>query len=106
MQLRKFYATSLPAAMRDIRRALGPEAVIVSTRSLSGDAGVFQSPERAKVEVTAGLEPPRSAQGLRPAGGNGVVRAASQEPQVRGGVRNAKGLSRAKRSWGPALPWA
>jgi flagellar biosynthesis GTPase FlhF len=54
MQIRKFYAHSLPAAVRDIRRILGSDAVILSTRELTGeDADILINGQRANVEVTA-----------------------------------------------------
>jgi len=55
MQIQKFYASSLPAAVRDVRRTLGPDAVIMSTRYLTTDDAVIV-PSRgslARVEVTA-----------------------------------------------------
>lgn len=54
MQIRKFYAHSLPAAVRDIRRILGSDAVILSTRELTGeDEDILINGQRANVEVTA-----------------------------------------------------
>ncbi|HBF34172.1 TPA: hypothetical protein DDW35_06375 [Candidatus Sumerlaeota bacterium] len=61
MQIKKFYAPSLPAAMRDIRKALGPDAVIMSTRYLStDDVAILQQNTNARVEVTAARETPES----------------------------------------------
>ncbi len=54
MHIRKFYANNLPAAMRDIRKALGADAVILSTRYLTTeDEAIVVNGGRAKVEVTA-----------------------------------------------------
>ena len=54
MHIRKFYANNLPTAMRDIRKALGADAVILSTRHLTTeDEMVVVNGGRAKVEVTA-----------------------------------------------------
>jgi len=55
MQIQKFYASSLPAAVRDVRRTLGPDAVIMSTRYLTTDDAVIVPSRgiRARVEVTA-----------------------------------------------------
>ncbi|NQU43990.1 hypothetical protein HQ520_11950, partial [bacterium] len=62
MQIRKFYASNLPAAIRDVRRTLGPDAVILSTRNLSSqDAAVIVNGGRATVEVTAAREPAEAA---------------------------------------------
>ena len=59
MQIKKFYASDLPAAIRNVRRTLGRDAVIVSTRHLSTEeAGVFINGTRARVEVTAAREAP------------------------------------------------
>lgn len=56
MQIKKFYATNMPAAMRDIRRALGPDAVILETKTLPANSGVVLRDGRATVEVTAARE--------------------------------------------------
>jgi flagellar biosynthesis GTPase FlhF len=62
MQIRKFYAHSLPAAVRDIRRILGSDAVILSTRELTGeDEAILINGQRARVEVTAVRETPEAA---------------------------------------------
>ena len=58
MQIKKFYATNMPAAMRDIRRALGPDAVILETKTLPANSGVVLRDGRATVEVTAARETP------------------------------------------------
>lgn len=62
--VRTFRAPDSAAALAAVKAALGPEAVILSTRSV--DAGLFRRPE---VEITAALEPqgaPRAA-GAAPA---------------------------------------
>ncbi len=62
MQIRKFYAHSLPAAVRDIRRILGSDAVILSTRELTGeDEDILINGQRACVEVTAVRDIPEPA---------------------------------------------
>ena len=55
MHIRKFYANNLPAAMRDIRKTLGADAVILSTRHLTTDdeSVVVNGGQAARVEVTA-----------------------------------------------------
>ena len=55
MQIQKFYASNLPAAVRDVRRMLGPDAVIMSTRYLTTDDAVIvpSRGSQARVEVTA-----------------------------------------------------
>jgi flagellar biosynthesis protein FlhF len=61
MQIKKFFAVSLPAAARDVRKVLGAEAVILSTRSLStADKPVMINGMRATVEVTAACETPEA----------------------------------------------
>jgi len=61
MESRKFYATSISAAMREVRKALGPDAVILATRSLRPGEGILLSDGRATVEVTASREMPRGS---------------------------------------------
>ncbi|MGC3998701.1 MAG: flagellar biosynthesis protein FlhF [Anaeromyxobacter sp.] len=51
--VRTFRAPDASAALAAVKSALGPEAVILSTRSVDG--GLFRRPE---VEITAALEPP------------------------------------------------
>ena len=59
MQIRRFYADNLPAAVRDVRRALGGEAVILSARHLTTeDRRMIINNGQAKVEVTAVREAP------------------------------------------------
>ncbi len=61
MQIKKFYAVNLPSAMRDVRKALGADAVILSTRNLStADEPIMINGMRATVEVTAAQETPES----------------------------------------------
>jgi flagellar biosynthesis protein FlhF len=52
MQVRKFEAADMSAALAAVKEAMGPEAVILTTRTLGRD-GLFS---RARVEVTAALE--------------------------------------------------
>lgn len=62
MQIRRFYAESLPAAMRDVRKTLGADAVILTTRNLTtSDRRIVVNGSEAKVEVTAVRESPAAA---------------------------------------------
>lgn len=92
MQIRKFYAKNVPAAMRDIRNLLGAEAVILSTRHLTTDEdAVVINGMRAAVEVTAAVdfdepqpapEPAAAAQTVRRLGGRRTLsRASLQTPE-------------------------
>jgi len=60
MQIKRFYATSACAAMRDIRKTLGPDAFILSVRQLSDAASEIINGGRARFEVTAARERPEA----------------------------------------------
>ena len=54
MQVRVFEAENMQSALRQVKKELGPKAIIISTRTVrKGKTGVFQKP---KLEVTAALE--------------------------------------------------
>jgi len=54
MQVRVFEAENMQAALRRVKQELGPQAIIISTRTVrKGRAGVLNKP---KLEVTAALE--------------------------------------------------
>ena len=60
MKLRTFKAASMPLALAEVKRELGPEAVIVRTRSFK-QGGLFGLRARSMVEITAyppALAPP------------------------------------------------
>lgn len=63
MNSKTFYATSFTEAMESIRGALGPDAMILSTRHLKeGESSVFLNGNPARVEVVAALEGQVAAQ--------------------------------------------
>lgn len=55
MKVKKYVASSMPEAMKVIRAELGPEAVILKSRSVKvgGFMGVFT---KKKLEVIAGVD--------------------------------------------------
>ena len=56
MQFKRFEAADMRQALAQVKRELGPDAVIVSSRQLRG--GVFGG---SRLEITAGLAPPPTA---------------------------------------------
>ena len=56
MQIKRFEAKNMTAALRMIKGELGPEAVILSARSLRQGKGFFGSMKYAGVEVTAAID--------------------------------------------------
>ena len=55
MQIKKFYANNVPAAIREVRRTLGPDAVILSTRQLQpGDSTVILNGGRVRFDALTG----------------------------------------------------
>lgn len=63
MQIKRYEAKNMTAALRMIRRDLGPEAVILSARSIRKGRGFFGSLKYAGVEVTAAID--KQLAGLR-----------------------------------------
>ena len=65
MQIKRFEAKNMTTALRLIKDELGPDAVILSARSLRKGNGLFGSMKYAGVEVTAAIDnhrfPMRSA---------------------------------------------
>ena len=59
MQIKKFDAKNMTTALRLIKDELGPDAVILSARSLRKGKGFFGSMKYAGVEVTAAIDNPR-----------------------------------------------
>ncbi|MFO7707964.1 MAG: Ada metal-binding domain-containing protein [Desulfobacterales bacterium] len=53
MQIRRFEAKSMTQALHMIKEEFGPDAVILSARSVRGGRGIFGSRREAAVEVTA-----------------------------------------------------
>ena len=56
MQIKRFEAKNMRSALRLIKSELGPEAVILSARSLRKGKGLFGSMKYAGVEVTAAID--------------------------------------------------
>ena len=56
MQIKRFEAKNMTTALRMIKGELGPEAVILSARSLRKGKGLFGSLKYAGVEVTAAID--------------------------------------------------
>ncbi len=56
MQIKRFEAQDMTAALRSIKAEFGPEAVILSARSLKPDKGILGIPKRPAVEVTAAID--------------------------------------------------
>jgi flagellar biosynthesis protein FlhF len=56
MQIKRYEAKNMTAALRMIKGELGPEAVILSARSLRKGKGFFGSLKYAGVEVTAAID--------------------------------------------------
>lgn len=62
MRIRKFEAPDMDRALRRVREAMGPEAVIVSTRTVRKDRGLFGLLGRKVLEVTAALDETRRSE--------------------------------------------
>lgn len=58
MQIKKFEALGMSEALRAVREAMGPDAVILSTREVRKRRGVFGVLSRPVIEVTAAIDPP------------------------------------------------
>src|SRR5690606_17570027 len=52
MHVRKFEAETLEQALKDIKRELGPDAIILKTVSNAGLKGAFK---KSKIEITAAI---------------------------------------------------
>lgn len=65
MRLRTFEGFDLPDALGRVKEALGPEAVILSTREVRPQKGVFGLFGRTRVEVTAAADPGAPHRGPR-----------------------------------------
>jgi len=60
MQIKRYEAKNMTTALRMIKGELGPEAVILSARSIRKGRGFFGSMKYAGVEVTAAIDKQRS----------------------------------------------
>lgn len=56
MQIKRFEARNMAEAFRNIKQELGPDAVILSAKSLKTPAGIFKNRGRAGVEVMAATD--------------------------------------------------
>ena len=56
MQIKRFEAKDMTTALRLVKEELGPEAVILSARSLRKGKGFFGSLKYAGVEVSAAID--------------------------------------------------
>jgi flagellar biosynthesis protein FlhF len=56
MQIKRFEAKNMQEALLQVKKALGPEAIILSTKTLKKAAG-GPGPARAAIEVVAGIDP-------------------------------------------------
>jgi len=56
MQIKRFEAPNMTAALRMVKKELGPEAVILSARSLRKGKGFFGSLKYAGVEISAAID--------------------------------------------------
>ncbi len=67
MQIKRFEAKDMTTALRMVKEELGPEAVILSARSLRKGKGFFGSLKYAGVEVSAAVDNPLSGMENTPA---------------------------------------
>jgi len=56
MQIKRFEAQNMTEALRRVKQEFGPDAVILSARTLSKDIGIFGLLKRPGVEVTAATD--------------------------------------------------
>lgn len=68
MRIRRFEAETMQAALAEVREELGPDAVILSTRSARRDRGLRGLLAKPRVEVTAAIDRERE---LAPRGAGG-----------------------------------
>ncbi len=59
MQIKKFEAKDMTTALARIKKAFGPEAVILSAKSIKKPGGILGMPKDAGVVVTAAIDPSR-----------------------------------------------
>jgi len=85
MQIKRFEAKNMTAALRLIKNELGPDAVILSARSLRKGAGFFGSMKSAGVEVTAAID----NQGSPLKNSNSTVRKNTYSNRKRGQLKDA-----------------
>jgi flagellar biosynthesis protein FlhF len=85
MQIRRFEGKDMQDALRQVKEVLGPEAIILSTKTLKKGAPPFRWSQRASIEVVAAID--RDAPPLSP-GSRGEMPPRSE---VGGGIPPASG---------------
>jgi flagellar biosynthesis protein FlhF len=60
MQIKRFEASDMQEAMRQVKEALGPEAIILSTKTVRRPAGPTRMPHPSRVEVVAAADHPET----------------------------------------------
>ena len=90
MQIKRFEAKNMTAALRMIKGELGPEAVILSARSLRKGKGFLGSMKYAGVEVTAAVDVSEATPNTpRPPAAKPVYRTPVDRPPVDGDPSSA-----------------
>src|SRR5512143_1577289 len=56
MQIKRFEASDMQEAMRQVKESLGPEAIILSTKTVRRPGGPARKPRPSLVEVVAAAE--------------------------------------------------
>ena len=56
MQIKRFEAQNMAEALRMIKREFGPDAVILSAKSLKQGRKIFGTKKKAFVEITAAID--------------------------------------------------
>jgi flagellar biosynthesis protein FlhF len=62
MKLKRFEALTLQEALQAVKAELGLDAVIVSTRRITKNGGLFGLLTQRMVEVTAAVDPPKNVE--------------------------------------------
>lgn len=61
MRIKRYEAETMQAALAEVREELGPDAVILNTRSVRRDRGIFGMLAKPRVEVTAASDSPHAS---------------------------------------------
>ena len=94
MQIKRFKAQDMTAALAQIKKEFGPDAVILSARDIRRRSRMLGVPRISGVEVTAAIDPERLATGSRDAAG--VLPADPVPPPLAGEVQDVVRLSASK----------
>ena len=65
MQIKRFEAPDMQEAMRQVKETLGPEAIILSTKTVRKPAGPTRMPRPSRVEVVAATDHPAAEKAQR-----------------------------------------